>query len=213
MLYIEIPEEIVETNVFTVTILANETPVKDVIVMWMNKNRQFEDFKITDRYGKVQFTAPSIIYYPKNITYSIFATKVGYIANEKNITVINIPNLFIKEEIKTKYKQDEIVTFTIVDKSSKPIENAILQLEDSPSNTCYSDKNGKVTVTTPAEDGLYKLKITKEGYANYLADVIVDEPYLDYSPLIGFLCLLFAVVASVVILSIGILINKKARKK
>lgn len=216
-LYIESPEEIVEANVFTVTILANETPVKDVVVILMDNNRQFEDqqnVEITNIYGKVQFTAPSLIYDPSDKTYSIVAIKVGYITNEKNITVINIPNLLIKEEIKTKYKRDEIVTITVIDNASKPVENATIQFED---NTYYSDDNGKVILITPSHNGLYKLKITKEGYANYLVNIIVNEPKLHYGPMIAFLSVLGMCIVFIVLIIVSIVVkkvlNKKARKK
>lgn len=104
MLNIESPEEIVETNVFTVTILANETPVEDVLVILIDNIRQYRDeyyIHRTDSYGKAQFIAPSLIDWNVNRTYSIFAMKVGYISNEKNITIIDIPNIQIKEEIRT----------------------------------------------------------------------------------------------------------------
>ncbi|MHA1499943.1 MAG: hypothetical protein ACTSRT_20640 [Promethearchaeota archaeon] len=212
-LNIDSPEEIIETYGFTVTIMTNETPVEDVIVILMDNIRRFKEpfiIEKTDSLGQVQFTAPQIIYSRYNKTYSIFASKVGYITNEKIITVINIPNLLIKEEIKSGYKKDEIVTITIIDNSSKSITGATIRLED---NTYYSGDNGKVTLTMPSYNGYYKLIITKEGYANYLTDIRVNEPYLDYSPLIGFLCAVFGFVAFIVILIIVIFLIYRERKK
>lgn len=215
MLNIESPEEIVETNVFTVTILANETPVEDVIVILMDNNRQFEDqqyIDITDINGKVEFSAPSLIHFPMNKTYSIVAIKVGYITNEKNITIINIPNLLIEEEIKTTYKFREIFTYTVIDDSSEPIENATIEFQDA---IFYSDNNGKFILNTGYHIGPYQLKITKEGYANLLIDIIVQDHYQDPGPMIGFIFLLGIFIAFIVILVIFIVIvlNKRFRKK
>lgn len=204
-LYIESPEEVIETHIFIVTILANETPIKDVKVILRKGNSwQFKNIEITDSNGKVQFTAPSIIYGSTNRIYSILAMKVGYITNEKNITVINVPNLLIREEIKSKYNKNEIIAITIIDNSSKPIANATIQFED---NTYYSDDNGKVTLTMPPYNGEYKLKITKEGYANHLVIISVYEPYLSPGPMMGFICLLSIVVF--IIILVVVLIYKK----
>ena len=215
ILDIESPEEIVETNIFTVTILANETPVEDVIVIFIDNIRLYrKEYYIerTDSYGKVQFTAPSLTQGTIDRTYTLFAMKVGFIANEKNITIKNIPNLQIKEEIKTKYNHDEIVTITVIDYSSKPVVNATIEFED---NLYYSDDNGKVSLTMPSYNGKYELKIVKEGYANVVYDIYINELYQDFSPMIGFIFILLLFIALIIFLIIifAITLKKKFKKK
>ncbi len=215
MLNIESPGEIIETNVFTVTILANETPVEDVTVILLDKEKAFgsqEYIEYTDHNGEVQFTAPSLIYYPLNKTFSIVAIKVGYITNDKNITIINIPTILNKEEIKTTYKFREIFTLTVIDDSSEPIENATIEFQGA---IFHSDNNGKITLNTGRNIGHYELKIMKEGYANYEYDIIIYDQVLQPGPMIGFMFLLGIIISSIVILIIfiAIVLIKKFRGK
>ena len=179
---------------------------------FMDSRWRFKDsisIETTNSFGQAQFTAPSIIHSRYNKTYTIYATKVGYITNEKNITIVNIPNLLIKEEIRSEYKRDERVTFTVIDNSSKPIANATIKFNDS---TYYSDEKGKVTITIPPEYGMYTLIITKEGYATYIVD-ISTEVYKDYSILLGFICYAVFFVAIIVVVIIIILLLYKDRER
>lgn len=210
------PEHVEETAVFSIQVVANETAVEDAIVLVMDtsrKERVEPQIKKTNTQGIVECTAPPLPYVG-DIQVTIYAFKPGYISAEKNITILDLLNLAIKEPLLSYYTTQEVVDFTIVSWSNNtfiPIQHAIIEFN---SNHYGSDEQGKVTVPMPDEIGEFKLIITKPGYVSFTTVITVDAKYHNIIPLYYSISLiiliLFVTLPLVIVFKV---VYKKLKKK
>ena len=162
------PDQVNESYAFIVTIQSDNNIVANVTVVFNGEEN------LTNQYGKVTCYAPRILP-DENKTYIISASKTGYNATTKNITILNIPQLF---PIISPTHIEAGVNFTILitDDEGQTISNATITFNTM---NYLSDKNGSITITAPiiSTSNQYYLNITKVGYiSNSIIINIVPGP-------------------------------------
>ena len=162
------PNQVNESRAFIVTIQAGNDVIANATVLFNGEEN------LTDQYGKVIFYAPRVLP-SENKTYIISASKTGYNNTTKNITIINIPQLF---PIISPTHIEEGANFTVLitDDEGQSIPNVTIAFN----NINYlSDRNGTITITAPSinTSDRYFLNITKGGYiGNSIIINIVPGP-------------------------------------
>jgi hypothetical protein len=149
-------------DTFTVTVTSNDVAVAGVDVEFAGTTVK------TDATGKATFTAPD----PgvESVVYTITAEKIGYITEEKSITVIKI---YIISAItpSTPPKAGEEFTITIIAKGM-PLAGATVTFNGK---TTMSSGDGKLTLTAPSSAGDYALTASYEGYGAYSTTITIGE--------------------------------------
>lgn len=202
-LSISSPSEVTENSFFNINIEANSIPIDNVTVTF-NK-----ETNITDSQGIVGFQAPRIL--PQdNTTYTILAQKEGYTASSKNITILDIPQLYPIVE-NPAILEETMFVITVVDEQGNNVGNATITFEKK---TYLTDSNGSVELLAPSTykaEEVY-VNVSKTGYIeNTIQIIITPSPEIENIRGVLFFIYIFVGIAVVSLLLILIQYLKKRK--
>ncbi|WP_440954059.1 S-layer protein domain-containing protein [Methanosarcina sp. Mfa9] len=160
-LRIDVPDEIIEDEEFTIEVTAGEDEVEDVTV-------RIDGSTVgkTDEDGEVTYSADAG-------TYKVTAEKDGYTTANTNIEIIE-PKIKMTVSVspKTVYVGDTMTIEVLEAIGGDPVEDAEIAIDGEFLKE--TDKDGTVTYSTD-EPGTIKVSATKKGYLDESTNVKVRE--------------------------------------
>jgi hypothetical protein len=186
-----------EDAMFEVTVKSGILSIDNVTVTFNGDTIQ------TNATGKATFRAPFVIPDANN-TFSITASKEGYVSTNWSILILNIPQLFPTVPSPMIMENTTFIV-TVLNDEGTPVENVTLMFEH---NNYSTDRNGIVRLTTPAvkKTETSILSVKKQGYlSNTLSLQISPRPTREN--ILG-IYLLLGICATIVIASTAFIIYR-----
>jgi len=170
------PSQVNESFLFTVTITSNDISLANVTVIFNGKTN------LTDSFGIVGFSAPRVLPDEDNV-YPIVASKAGYNETSVNITVANVPQVFLIVSPPNIVEKKSFIV-TVYDDEGRLVDNASITFND---NEYLSRSNGTVDLVTPSvnKSKVYVISATKQGYIDNSIFITV-YPSLSPENIMGF---------------------------